>query len=422
MPTACRKRRRAASRSTSATPTRRCRTVRCSASSTCPGHEKLIHNMLAGATGIDFVLLVIAADDGPMPQTREHLELLGLLGLDRGAVALTKCDVGRCGTAGERTGGRGTAGRHTAGGQPRVRAVGRHRRRRRGAARASRRHRCNAHPRTHRASETRPLPPRHRPLLHALRHRHGGHRHGLLRKSRRRRHGDHRARRKWCTWRTQGAGQEPARAGPSGQRRTGRRSLRAGADRGFRKVRHRARHVAGRSCRGAAAASLPGRIAGAADTGRAEALDAGACASRRRRHHRPRRAARLQRDRTGRKRTGGNSARPRNPRRARRPLRAARRIGPAQHRRRPRARLLPALAPQAQPGAAGPARRAARRRSGGSLRLLAEQSAAGIDLDRFAANWNLADDRATALWQSPACAWCAAARNRAALPSRPGRR
>jgi selenocysteine-specific elongation factor len=58
-----------------------------------PGHEKLIHNMLAGATGIDFVLLVIAADDGPMPQTREHLELLGLLGLDRGAVALTKCDA-----------------------------------------------------------------------------------------------------------------------------------------------------------------------------------------------------------------------------------------------------------------------------------------------------------------------------------------
>jgi len=58
-----------------------------------PGHEKLIHNMLAGATGIDFVLLVIAADDGPMPQTREHLELLGLLGLDHGAVALSKCDA-----------------------------------------------------------------------------------------------------------------------------------------------------------------------------------------------------------------------------------------------------------------------------------------------------------------------------------------
>ena len=57
-----------------------------------PGHEKLVHNMLAGATGIDFVLLVIAADDGPMPQTREHLAILDLLGLKRGAVALTKID------------------------------------------------------------------------------------------------------------------------------------------------------------------------------------------------------------------------------------------------------------------------------------------------------------------------------------------
>ncbi|HEX5803458.1 MAG TPA: selenocysteine-specific translation elongation factor [Azospira sp.] len=58
-----------------------------------PGHEKLIHNMLAGATGIDFLLLVVAADDGPMPQTREHLAIADLLGLGRGAVALTKCDA-----------------------------------------------------------------------------------------------------------------------------------------------------------------------------------------------------------------------------------------------------------------------------------------------------------------------------------------
>ena len=57
-----------------------------------PGHEKLIHNMLAGATGIDFALLVIAADDGPMPQTREHLEIIELLGIRQGAVALTKID------------------------------------------------------------------------------------------------------------------------------------------------------------------------------------------------------------------------------------------------------------------------------------------------------------------------------------------
>jgi selenocysteine-specific elongation factor len=58
-----------------------------------PGHEKLVHNMLAGVTGIDYVLLVVAADDGPMPQTREHLQILELLDLRRGAVALTKTDA-----------------------------------------------------------------------------------------------------------------------------------------------------------------------------------------------------------------------------------------------------------------------------------------------------------------------------------------
>ncbi len=58
-----------------------------------PGHEKLVRNMLAGATGIDHVILVIAADDGPMPQTREHLAILNLLGLNQGVVALTKADL-----------------------------------------------------------------------------------------------------------------------------------------------------------------------------------------------------------------------------------------------------------------------------------------------------------------------------------------
>jgi selenocysteine-specific elongation factor len=58
-----------------------------------PGHERFIHNMLAGATGIDFVVLAVAVDDGPMPQTREHLQILDLLGLDRGVVALTKIDL-----------------------------------------------------------------------------------------------------------------------------------------------------------------------------------------------------------------------------------------------------------------------------------------------------------------------------------------
>jgi selenocysteine-specific elongation factor len=57
-----------------------------------PGHERFIHNMLAGVAGIDFALFIIAADDGPMPQTREHLAILDLLGIANGAVALTKID------------------------------------------------------------------------------------------------------------------------------------------------------------------------------------------------------------------------------------------------------------------------------------------------------------------------------------------
>src|ERR687887_2401739 len=55
-----------------------------------PGHERFIRAMVAGATGIDLFLLVVAADDGVMPQTREHLEILRLLGIPHGVVALTK--------------------------------------------------------------------------------------------------------------------------------------------------------------------------------------------------------------------------------------------------------------------------------------------------------------------------------------------
>ena len=58
-----------------------------------PGHERFVHTMLAGATGIDFALLVVAADDGIMPQTREHLAIIDLLGIRRGIVALTKSDI-----------------------------------------------------------------------------------------------------------------------------------------------------------------------------------------------------------------------------------------------------------------------------------------------------------------------------------------
>ena len=57
-----------------------------------PGHERFIHNMLCGVAGIDFVLLVVAADDGSMPQTREHVAILDLLGVSRGAVVLSKID------------------------------------------------------------------------------------------------------------------------------------------------------------------------------------------------------------------------------------------------------------------------------------------------------------------------------------------
>jgi selenocysteine-specific elongation factor len=57
-----------------------------------PGHEKFIRNMIAGVTGIDCALLVVAADDGPMPQTEEHLAILDLLGVAGGVVALTKID------------------------------------------------------------------------------------------------------------------------------------------------------------------------------------------------------------------------------------------------------------------------------------------------------------------------------------------
>jgi selenocysteine-specific elongation factor len=57
-----------------------------------PGHERFIHNMLAGAQGIDLVLLVVAADDGVMPQTREHLAIVELLGIPELLVVISKCD------------------------------------------------------------------------------------------------------------------------------------------------------------------------------------------------------------------------------------------------------------------------------------------------------------------------------------------
>ncbi len=58
-----------------------------------PGHERFVRNMVAGATGFNVALLVVAADDGVMPQTREHLEIMDLLGINAGLVAVTKIDV-----------------------------------------------------------------------------------------------------------------------------------------------------------------------------------------------------------------------------------------------------------------------------------------------------------------------------------------
>src|SRR6266851_7079484 len=58
-----------------------------------PGHERFVHTMLAGASGIDFALLVVAADDGIKPQTLEHLAIIDLLGIRRGVVVLTKLDL-----------------------------------------------------------------------------------------------------------------------------------------------------------------------------------------------------------------------------------------------------------------------------------------------------------------------------------------
>lgn len=58
-----------------------------------PGHERFIKNMVAGATGIDLVLLIVAADDSVMPQTREHLDIMTMLKLQRGAIVINKIDL-----------------------------------------------------------------------------------------------------------------------------------------------------------------------------------------------------------------------------------------------------------------------------------------------------------------------------------------
>ena len=56
-----------------------------------PGHERFINNMVAGVVGMDLVMLVVAADEGIMPQTREHMDILGELGIEKSILVLNKC-------------------------------------------------------------------------------------------------------------------------------------------------------------------------------------------------------------------------------------------------------------------------------------------------------------------------------------------
>ncbi len=58
-----------------------------------PGHEKFVKNMLAGAGGMDLAMLVVAADEGIMPQTVEHLDILSILGIKKGVIVITKTDL-----------------------------------------------------------------------------------------------------------------------------------------------------------------------------------------------------------------------------------------------------------------------------------------------------------------------------------------
>ena len=92
-PTVCARSRSAASPSSSATPSSSCRPAARLSVVDVPGHERFVRTMVAGATGVDLFLLVIAADDGVMPQTVEHLAIIELLGVRDGVVALTKADL-----------------------------------------------------------------------------------------------------------------------------------------------------------------------------------------------------------------------------------------------------------------------------------------------------------------------------------------
>ena len=188
--------------------------------------------MLAGATGIDFVLLVVAADDGVMPQTREHLAIVDLLGIARGIVALTKADLRR-GRAARRSvaseiAERCSPARALAGAEI-VPRLDRDRRRHRRAARApvrGRRTRIGAARRRRAGSGSRSTA-----RFTLAGRRHGRDRHGAVRRGRRRRSRDRQP------VGARGARALDPRAEPPGRARRGRRALRAQSGR----RRHRAR-------------------------------------------------------------------------------------------------------------------------------------------------------------------------------------
>ena len=225
-----------------------------------PGHERFVRNMLGGVAGIDFALLVVAADDGLMPQTREHLAILDLLGVARGAVALTKID------------------RVAPSASPRSRRRSRallagHRARRRADLPRLRRRPATASPRcsTHleaaarawpAARGARQFPAGGRPQLHARGRRAGRHRHRPLRRGRGRRSGAA-ARRRACRCACAASMRRTRKSEIGQRRRSAARSTSPATDR--RSTRSRA---ATGSCAGRApppartprrAAARPGR-------------------------------------------------------------------------------------------------------------------------------------------------------------------
>ncbi len=191
-----------------------------------PGHERFVGTMVAGATGIDCLLLVVAADDGVMPQTREHLAIADLLGLRHGLVVLEQGRSRGCRSSHRGRGrdqGRARGDRACRSPPPaRLDRYGRRSRRPAGMARG--RGRTSSVPRSRWA-----LPTRDRPQLRPFRRRHGGDRHRSVGCRGDRRPGDAQSRRH------AGAGPLDPCSEPSGRARRGGPTLRP------QPRRHRAR-------------------------------------------------------------------------------------------------------------------------------------------------------------------------------------